>query len=194
MTLNVLGCCGIAEVRRLESHASAEDALLTFGRQFILGSRCYAIFSHKESYKEGYKLLKLIKDSDIGEVVGLKTTLNPNSGNTIHAFMFAPDRDKLKTLVDELEKEEVEKRNAEVEALLGKTVEVGDNVVVEGMRVVGVGTYDSKKIVGIIGIVTKVEDNGTLNVTFLNKDKTIFSCSVTKESVLLSSRDLSTAK
>lgn len=92
MELLEMSCCGMREITELSLTSGPADAT----RKFISRARydrwsfAFVTFNGRASYCAPFA--KFIRKHKLGKVVGVGPKKNPNSGNSIVAYLWTPNR------------------------------------------------------------------------------------------------------
>jgi hypothetical protein len=106
-------CCGMRELSGASQARNlklADVFLESFGRKAWKNARYFGHSGPKYNMVtfnglRGYtgRIARRIKENNLGEVVGLAPTRNPNSGNIITAYLWAPNWERLDSWAKERE-------------------------------------------------------------------------------------------
>lgn len=102
-----LACCGLSEINGLRRYATPEEAMEAFAeiaekrrwRHIAWASapfeqrrgRAFVIFTGVEQAKYHTRFASLIRREKLGRLTTLAPVNNPNSGNMLKAYLWAPD-------------------------------------------------------------------------------------------------------
>lgn len=109
MDIEPTSCCGVKEIEGLGEHAKPQDAMAQFCHEesckkpfrflyTFTGVVRRKVADHSSSRRDNYgaKFAAFIRANHLGQVVESPTRVNPNTGNTIRHWTWAPAAETLK--------------------------------------------------------------------------------------------------
>ncbi len=98
VSLHSTECCGIREADGIQGARSVEEMMLGICQSYYEESEdsAFIFFSCTTKYQKGEMLQRFIKKNNLGEVVKMGPSNNPNSGNNLKMFMWQVDQRELK--------------------------------------------------------------------------------------------------